>query len=453
MARYINRLINTILLFLTANYLTVIEVFSVHPVNSIFFLPAFLLICFIIMNIFPSFSTRKLGSARLRVCANGCELLIIFSATTIFTIIYTISGFLGLLPIDGIIKNPWQWILHTIFAIIVLAIVFWNGITRVYTTSVQLGVRWRVLGIILGFIPIANIIMLGFIIDTVLEEVKVENEKILTNNSRHLQKLCETKYPILLVHGVFFRDSNYLNYWGRIPKELTENGATIFYGNHQSAASVEDSAKELTERIKKILDETGCEKLNIIAHSKGGLDCRYAISMLGADKYVASLTTINTPHRGCEFADYLLSKIPTGKQQAIAKAYNTALQKLGDENPDFLAAVCDLTASSCNARNDYVLDKPEVYYQSIGSKLNAANGGRFPLNFTYHLVNHFDGFNDGLVGELSFPWGNNYTMLTVNGKRGISHGDVIDMNRENFRDFDVREFYVELVNSLKKKGL
>ena len=26
--------------------------------------------------------------------------------------------------------------------------------------------------------------------------------------------------------------------------------------------------------------------------------------------------------------------------------------------------------------------------------------------------------------------------------RGISHGDMIDLNRENIRDFDVREFYV-----------
>jgi triacylglycerol lipase len=31
------------------------------------------------------------------------------------------------------------------------------------------------------------------------------------------------------------------------------------------------------------------------------------------------------------------------------------------------------------------------------------------------------------------------------GERGISHGDVVDLNRENIPDFDVREFYVNLV--------
>ena len=30
---------------------------------------------------------------------------------------------------------------------------------------------------------------------------------------------------------------------------------------------------------------------------------------------------------------------------------------------------------------------------------------------------------------------------------------MIDLNRENIRDFDVREFYVELVNGIKKRGL
>jgi len=89
----------------------------------------------------------------------------------------------------------------------------------------------------------------------------------------------------------------------------------------------------------------------------------------------------------------------------------------------------------------------------IGSKLNHAANGKFPLNFSYYLVKHFDGPNDGLVGEQSFGWGENYTFLTVQGKRGISHGDMIDLNRENIPGFDVREFYVKLVYNLKRQGL
>lgn len=69
--------------------------------------------------------------------------------------------------------------------------------------------------------------------------------KILLNREREQEQLCKTRYPLLMVHGVFFRDFKYFNYWGRVPKELERNGAVIFYGNHQSAASVKDSAQEL----------------------------------------------------------------------------------------------------------------------------------------------------------------------------------------------------------------
>ena len=68
------------------------------------------------------------------------------------------------------------------------------------------------------------------------------------------------------------------------------------------------------------------------------------------------------------------------------------------------------------------------------------------------LVQYFDGANDGLVGKKSFSWGQSFQFLTVQGKRGISHGDVIDLNRENFDGFDVREFYVQLVSGLRQKG-
>ena len=52
---------------------------------------------------------------------------------------------------------------------------------------------------------------------------------------------------------------------------------------------------------------------------------------------MATLTTINTPHRGCIFAEYLLGKVPQAARLKIAAAYNAAMKKMGDPNPDFLA--------------------------------------------------------------------------------------------------------------------
>lgn len=390
---------------------------------------------------------------RLNACAFGSFLLKLFLTSTAALIIYYIVNLVGKMSLYGLLKTePAEFWGFTILFIAIEFVLFWVGIIIVYINCKQLGIKLRALGIIFGLVPIVHLILLFKIISTADFEVKVEKAKIKLNKKRESEEICKTKYPILMVHGVFFRDFTHFNYWGRIPEELKKNGATIFYGEHNSASSVKDSAEQLVKRIEDIKKETGCEKVNVIAHSKGGLDMRYAISMLGIKDSVASLTTINTPHRGCEFADYLLSKIPEKQKEAVAKAYNAGAKKLGDVDPDFISAVTDLTHSACEKMNEEVKDAEGVYYSSVGSIQSTPVSGRFPLNMSYLLVKHFDGNNDGLVGEKSFPWGSDFTMLRPSGKRGISHGDMIDLNRENFKGFDVREFYVELVSKLKKMG-
>lgn len=410
-----------------------------------------IILAYIFINVKP-IANNTYPTRRLRNNASGCALLFMFLITTFGSLIYSIFGMMGYMSFPSAKADIWLWTGNLVVTFLVELVVFWNGIIRIYITSEQLGLKWRIVGAVCGMIPVINLIVLAKMLVIVVSELHVESEKIEKNSLRHDQMICATKYPILMVHGVFFRDWRFFNYWGRIPSELIENGAKIYYGNHESAASVENSGKELAKRIKEIVEETGCEKVNVIAHSKGGLDTRYAISCLGMSEYVASLTTINTPHRGCEFADYLLSKLPKELQDKVASAYNRALKEFGDDNPDFIAAVYDLTASSCEKRNADVPDAKGVYYQSVGSKLSKASGGRFPLNLSYDLVKHFDGYNDGLVGEKSFEWGENYRFLTNKYKRGISHGDMIDLNRDNIKGFDVREFYVELVAELKQKG-
>lgn len=402
---------------------------------------------FLFVNIFAGCLFLKTKRKALKICCHGTVLLVSFYISIIVSAICQIIIAIKTIPNDYML---FVWSL--VFCICVNFVIFWNGIICVYLTSTQLGIKIRVIGIVCGIIPIANLVALFFIIKTTITECLVESKKEQINKQRHDLKICSTKYPILFVHGVFFRDTKYFNYWGRIPVELETNGATIFYGNHHSASSVADSAAELKSRITEILAETGAEKLNIIAHSKGGLDCRYAISKLGIADKVASLTTINTPHKGCLFADCLLSKIPSSIKNKVADTYNSTLRKFGESNPDFLTAVNDLTDSACKQLNTEIPTPQGIYCQSVGSVLTKATSGKFPLNLSYHLVKYFSGENDGLVDETSFKWGENYILLRPTEKRGISHGDMIDLNRQNFKGFDVREFYVNLVSDLKNKG-
>lgn len=416
------------------------------------------IICYILIlyiNFFPTLTARKVSTTRNKILEDGIALLQIFLFTTAIEIVCCIAMLIVGLPSgeDTAFSHPFFWLRQFGLAFFIEFILFWNGILRVYVTSVQLGIKWRVIGAACGLIPIVHLYVLCRIIRIAGNEVIYENEKYLLNQVRAENQECRTKYPVLLVHGVFFRDFRFFNYWGRIPAELKRNGAVLFYGSQQSAASVADCGEELAARIRQIRQETGCDKVNIIAHSKGGLDSRYAISKCGAAPYVASLTTINTPHRGCIFADYLLDKIPDSVCNKVSSKYNAALTLLGDTRPDFMEAVQDLTASACTGRNEVLPDSPQVYYQSIGSRMNAACSGRFPLNMSYPMVKHFDGANDGLVSVDSMKWGSRFTCLTVPGGRGISHGDMIDLNRENIAGFDVREFYVNLVRELKERGL
>lgn len=423
---------------------------SVYPALK----PVFVIsvIFYLFIQVMPNAGHRRLQTTQLRICAGGCELLFLFLgslACSLFLFLYGLfhKAYFFLSPFDFKL-----WISHLCILFLLEAVTFWNGMIRIFLTSKQLGIKWRIIAALCGMIPIVNLFVLGKMLRIVSKETAFENQKLLLNQTRKAEQICQTKYPLLLVHGVFFRDFRYFNYWGRVPNELTQNGANIFYGNQQSAASVVDCGKEIAERIKEIIKETGCEKVNIIAHSKGGLDSRYALTLPGIREHVASLTTINTPHRGCEFADFLLNKLGDGQKEAVASMYNSALKKVGDPNPDFLKAVYDLTSTNCSKFNEITPNVDGVYYQSFGSKLNVAKGGRFPLNMTHQFVKQFDGANDGLVGEESFPWGNHYEFISVDGKRGISHGDMIDLNRENFDGFDVREFYVQVVSKLREMG-
>lgn len=406
-----------------------------------------LFLYFTVFNIFPTM--KKYPTFRLKILGDGAELILAFWVTGCVSLCFAVPCIVHL--VRGV-EDYAPYIAYGIVLIVCEAVIFWNGIIRVYLTSVQLGIRYRVWGVILGMILPANLVMLMMIYIKVRREVITETEKFRLNESRRSEKICETKYPILLVHGVFFRDNRILNYWGRIPAELKKNGATIYYGDQQSALSIEDSSKELANKIGEIVMKTGCGKVNIIAHSKGGLDSRYAITHRDCAKYVASLTTINTPHRGCIFAEALLNTVKPRVKRWIEKVYNKTFYALGDDSPDFMAAVKDLTNSRCEAFNKITPDSPEVMYQSFGSKARNSRSGRFPLNVSYPIVKKYDGDNDGLVALDSAPWGERFTAIYPKGRRGVTHADMIDLNREDIKGFDVREFYVQLVSELREKG-
>lgn len=338
-----------------------------------------------------------------------------------------------------------------VIAIAVIGFMVFIGVAKIVSGAKQVKIRDYVLLLMFWWCPVVNIFLVRKYYRTARREYIIEADRIELDNARAENEVCSTKYPIILVHGIFFRDWQLVNYWGRIPATLIKNGAKVYYGKQQSSLAVADSAAELKKTILDVIKDSGAEKVNIIAHSKGGLDSRYAISCLGMDKYVATLTTMNTPHEGCDMVDYLLEKVPDGLKSFLENKYNTIFHKLGDTAPDFMAGVNDLSAINRKEQNKKMPDSPNVSYRSYMTVMRESGSAGFPLNIGYLLIKKLNGANDGLVWEESAKHGD-FTLIKPKHKRGISHGDIVDLMRENIEDFDVREFYVDIVRKLKEQG-
>lgn len=405
-----------------------------------------LFLLYIWLNVWPGGGRGLPG--KLRQLGQGCELLLTASLCTVLDV--ALGLVVGLAPLY---RFTWQvWVLGGVFGLAALWLPLVNGSIRVFATSGQLSVTRRVLLICLCWWPVVNLAVFFIAWPVAHREYRFMREGHLRNRQRAAQRICATRYPLLLVHGIFFRDWKQMNYWGRIPAALEANGARIFYGQQQSSASVPTSAGELKAQILQVVEQTGCGKVNIIAHSKGGLDARYAISCLGMDGYVASLTTVNTPHRGCRFARQALDNLPAGMVSMVDRNYNKIFTRLGDKQPDFYSGVSELTDNTCERLNQEMPDREGVLYQSIGSRMKSAKSAIFPLNLGFTIIDAIDKDNDGLVATTSMPWGA-FTMVEPAGKMGISHADMIDLTRRDVPGFDVCEMYVNVVRRLGEQGM
>jgi triacylglycerol lipase len=443
----LKRILSAIIILLLFNVVIIMDALKLgSTINAI--TVVMLVAYFVKYNIIPM--KQKACTKKLTIMISGYELIanacVIFVLQAlvylyIFTIHKTASTTLISLAINALVS------------LIAILILLWNGLLRIIATSSQVGKVIKISLFFTWWIPILNVILFWKCCHIVYREYIFEISKIELNNQRRESEICKTKYPILLVHGIFWRDWQLFNYWGRIPRGLIKNGATIYYGNQHSATSMEICANELKEQILQIIKKEKCEKVNVIGHSKGGLDARYAISCLGIDKNVASLTTVGTPHKGCKFVDHLLGKFPDKFVLALAKKYNSAYLRLGDKTPDFYSGIYDLTTSKCAEFNDKVPNKEDVVYQSVASKMSSMFSAGFPLNIGYAMIIRNEGENDGFVTVESSKHGDYLGCYSTKRKRGVSHGDMIDLMRENIHEFDVCELYVDIVKGLKSKGL
>jgi triacylglycerol lipase len=120
----------------------------------------------------------------------------------------------------------------------------------------------------------------------------------------------QTKYPILLTHGMLGFDSILgIDYWYGIPAALRRDGAKVYVTEVSQLNTSEARGEELLAQVEDIIAISGQSKVNLLGHSHGGPTIRYVAAV--RPDLVASVTSIGGPHKGSATADFIRN-VPAG---------------------------------------------------------------------------------------------------------------------------------------------
>lgn len=244
--------------------------------------------------------------------------------------------------------------------------------------------------------------------------------------ARRLRRVAP-RNPVVLAHGFMGFDEIRIgaashDYFRGVRERLEREGWVVHRASVARTASVAARAEELAAFVRALPDP----RVNLVAHSMGGLDARYAISRLGLGDRVASLTTIGTPHRGTPLAD-----VGDGVLAALARVGVT------------VDAIHDLTTARMEAFNLAVPDARGVAYQSVVGVARRKRDVNPLLLPTFVWLADRAGPSDGVVPDWSQRWGD------VLREVDADHWAQIGWSR----GFDAPGFYADLLRELRGRGL
>ena len=289
-------------------------------------------------------------------------------------------------------------------------------------------------------------------------------------------------YPIVLVHGMAGFDKLTIgpvsvDYWNHVRDALARDGEfEVFETVAPPYDTSENRAGAIVSQLQDILTKTNRKKLNLVGHSQGGMDARVLASPNGyALDYIASVTTISTPHRGSKVADVALGLIPgfaTNTLNDAASALLGVIEKTAydiQSSTNLLGQAQELTTSyMANTFNPKYIDAPGVHYESYAGRTNLRSGAGVCDKSTYpNLPDKVDAaqplmlptallledgsgvVNDGLVTVDSAKWGEFMQCVPADHLQEVGN---ININGATATSFDFETFYRDLVQRLRAQG-
>jgi pimeloyl-ACP methyl ester carboxylesterase len=112
----------------------------------------------------------------------------------------------------------------------------------------------------------------------------------------------ERPLPVLLIHG--YRSTH--NVWDEWEDKLGQAGVytkAVTFPRNDECGNATDHAIQLNKIVRDFKREARAEKINIVTHSKGGLDARVYLANNPSSDDVANLIMIATPNEGSPLAD------------------------------------------------------------------------------------------------------------------------------------------------------
>jgi len=274
----------------------------------------------------------------------------------------------------------------------------------------------------------------------------------------------QTKYPIVLVHGMFgFDNIAGIQYFYGIPQALSDDGAKVYTVQVPALNSTIARGEALLPQIEAIAAVNG-GKVNLIGHSHGGPTARY-IAHVRPD-LVASVTTVGSPNKGSPVADLIVNSPLDGLSIQLGNALGQLIDFLssGGYQQNMAASLQSLTTSGSAAFNRFA---PEgIPTSSCGEGAYKVNGVRYySWGGTSVLTNFLDpsdallgitslafGFspNDGLVGRCS-----SHTGMVIRDNYNMNHLDEVNQlfGLRSLFVTDPKEVFRQQANRLKNVGL
>ena len=291
-------------------------------------------------------------------------------------------------------------------------------------------------------------------------------------------------YPIVLSHGFFgfdtFAGLDFLTYYFEVKGDLAAHGELeVFTPTVDPFNDSMTRSLQLERQIEQILAMTGAAKVNVIAHSQGGLDTRLVAHR--RPELIASGITVSTPHRGTPVSDLVSRGLQDPQaRSAVDALVNLAASRLwstATAASSITAALAQFETSRMTAFNTQVTDAPGIPYFSVAGRsalrrspdlCNASDGTRPPfirsfdgevdpinpmLDATQLIIspNAFDPVsNDGLVPVESAKWGTFLGCIPADHLDEI--GQIGGQSPGLGNAWRRKPFYLSLVNFLRARG-